>query len=152
MSPNDLLNSTAHFLKEYFELEGWEVGETPPSYTLFDIYKKEEEEWAYHVLPINDLCEVDQEFWAQALKSALHRSIAEKNIAFFGVCQAPEGNFEDLVDPESDYFFLVIYLTEIDEFYGKLYDFDMEEIVSFDVSQAFPDLIEAEFLAEEVIH
>ena len=101
MNPDDILNSTAHFLKEYFDMEGWAVDETPPSYTLFDIYKKEGEEWAYHVLPINDLCEVDQDFWVPTMKSALSRSIVEKNLAFFGVCQAPQGDLEGFIDPES---------------------------------------------------
>lgn len=152
MNPDDILNSTAHFLKEYFDMEGWAVDETPPSYTLFDIYKKEGEEWAYHVLPINDLCEVDQDFWVPTMKSALSRSIVEKNLAFFGVCQAPQGDLEGFIDPESEYFFLIVYLADRNAFYGKLYDFDMELIGSFDVFQAFPDLLNADFLAEEVIH
>ena len=152
MTDKEILDSTASFLQEYFNLEGWSVEETPPSFTLFNIYTKEGEEWAYHVLPINDLGDIEPDFWFPTMKSALSRSITEKNLAFFGVCEAPMGDDHGLVDPEREYFFLVIYLGDRDEFIGRLYDFDMDVIGDFNVFQAFPSLEHADFGIEEIVH
>jgi hypothetical protein len=152
MNTDDILNSTAHFLKEYFDMEDWSVDETPPSFTLFNLYTKDEEEWAYHFLPIKDLSGVGPEFLAPTLKSALHESTEGENLAFFGVCQAPEGDLEGRLDPESEYFFLILYLADKDSFYGSLYDFDMAELGSLDVFQAFPELMEVDFSTEDIVH
>jgi hypothetical protein len=153
MNPSDIIESTAAFFKDYFGQEGWLIEETPPSFTLFDTYTKGDEEWAYHVLPINDLVDVDQDFWIPTMKEELFReNVSEKNLCFFGVCQAPQGDSDGLVDPEAEYFFVIIYLADRNDFFGKLFDFEINTIGEFNVFEAFPELLAADFLREDVIH
>lgn len=141
----------ASFLKQFYSDHEVETCDLNPSCTSFS-FEGTEEEVEFSARSFMDLSDIEPEEWVFIMSQEIKEDPSFKNLLFFGICEAPEGDIGKVLNPDEEYFFMVCYFEDTDEFEGRLFDLDFNSVGVFDIYNAFPEFSTVDFKSSSTIH